>query len=126
MVKIVFKNFPLSFHPFAQAAAIAAIAAQDEGKFWEFHDLLFENHETLNYQKIMDIARQLQLDPVKFTNDMKDPQSVKRLADDIRVGKEAGVRGTPTIYVNGWLLKERTADAIQKLIDKELANNKKK
>ncbi len=126
MVKIVFKNYPLPFHQYAQPAALAAIAAQDQGKFWEFHDLLFENHNALSYQKIMEIAQQLKLDLTKFTNDMKDPQTVKILASDIKSGKEAGVTGTPSIFVNGWQLKERTFDAIQKLVNKELTNNKER
>ena len=124
-VKIVFKNYPLPFHKFAQPAALAAIAAQRQGKFWEFHDLLFENVSSLSYAKITDIARQTQLDMAKFANDMRDPQTIQELSNDMQNAKEAGVRGTPTIFINGRLLKERTVDAIQKMVNEELAKNKK-
>lgn len=124
--KIVFKHFPLAFHKYAQPAALAAIAAQKQGKFWEFHDLLFENVNAISYVKITDIAQQLRLDMAKFANDMKDPATGQRLTSDMKNGQKAGVTGTPTIFINGRRLKERTVDAMQKMIDAEMAkiNNK--
>ncbi|MDH3567988.1 MAG: thioredoxin domain-containing protein, partial [Desulfobacteraceae bacterium] len=61
-VKIVFKNFPLRRHKYATKAAMAALAADGQGKFWAFHDRLFENYKQLSDQKINDIARDLGFD----------------------------------------------------------------
>ena len=124
-VKIAFKHYPLAFHKFAKPAAIAAIAAQKQGKFWEFHDLLFENHKSLSFVKITEIARQLQLDMTKFANSMKDKRTAKKLTDDMKNGKDAGVTGTPAVYINGRKVKERNFEAMRKMIDAELAKIKK-
>jgi protein-disulfide isomerase len=71
-LKLVFKHFPLRNHKFARPAAIAALAAEKQGKFWEFHDLLFKDYNRLNEQKVKEIARQLNLDMEKFEKDRKD------------------------------------------------------
>jgi protein-disulfide isomerase len=65
-VKMIFKNYPLAYHAFAKKAAIAAAAAQKQGKFWEYHDRLFKNYERLDDQKFREIARELNLDLEKF------------------------------------------------------------
>ena len=75
-VKMVYKNFPLRNHRFARPAAIAALAAERQGKFWEFHDLLFENYNRLSAEKIQEIARELNLDMDKFEQDQKDPDPI--------------------------------------------------
>jgi protein-disulfide isomerase len=121
-VKIVLKNFPLTFHEVATSAALAALAAGNQGKFWEFHDALFEAPK-LNTTTIDTIATQLGLDIKKLKEDMESPQIQQKLAKDIFDAQEAGVRGTPTIIINGILLKERSLAAIQKIIDEELAKN---
>ncbi len=72
-VKLVFKNFPLRNHKFAMKAAAASLAAGRQGKFWEFHDLLYKNYNRLSDQKIQEIARGLRLDMEKFNKSMKDP-----------------------------------------------------
>jgi protein-disulfide isomerase len=70
-VKLVFKNFPLARHKFAKKAAVAAFAARRQGKFWEYHDLLFENVDTLSDQKFRQIARELGLDLERFEKDIR-------------------------------------------------------
>ncbi|MBL7178295.1 MAG: thioredoxin domain-containing protein [Desulfobacteraceae bacterium] len=70
--KLVFKNFPLSKHKFAMKAAAAALAANKQGKFWEFHDRLFKNYKNLNDTKIQEIAKELALDMERFNKDLKD------------------------------------------------------
>ena len=105
-VKLVFKNFPLSTHQFARKAATAALAAGKQGKFWEFHDRLFQNYNRLNDQVVQEQAQQLGLDMQKFEKDMNDPQIAQAINQDMQDGNKAGVRGTPTIYVNGVSLAE--------------------
>ena len=111
---------PLGFHKFADPAARAAFAAGNQGKYWEFHDALFATPK-LSTKAINDIAVKLGLDIAKFTKDMNSPEVRQRLGKDLRDAKEAGVTGTPTIFINGTKLKNRTLPAIQKIIDEELA-----
>lgn len=124
-VRLVFKNFPLRSHRFARKAAIAALAANMQGKFWEFHDRLFSNYNRLSDQKIREIAHELALNEKKFEEQMKDPKILARLKQDIRDGADAGVRGIPTIFINGRLLKNRTLKGFQAVIDKELEKVRK-
>jgi len=119
-VKIVFKNFPISSHQFAVKAAAAALAAGSQGKFWEFHDRLFENYNRINDQKIRDIALSLNLDEVEFNKKMKDPEVESKIRQDFLDGRQAGVNSTPTVFINGRLLKNRSLAGFQAAIDKEL------
>ena len=125
-VKIVFKNFPLRGHKFALKAATAALAAESQGKFWEFHDLLFKNYNKLNDQKISEIALELGLDQTEFEKKMKDPKITAMIMQDVREGAQAGVRGTPTIFINGRRLNDRFLEGFQAAIDKELQKLGKK
>ena len=72
-VKLVFKNFPIRSHKFALKAAVAAMAAEPQGKFWKFHDTLFSNYNRLNDQKIKEIAGLLGLDEAEFKKQQKNP-----------------------------------------------------
>ncbi len=125
-VKIVFKNFPLSNHKFALKAATAALAAKSQGKFWEFHDLLFKNYNKLNDQKIHEIALGLGLDQTEFEKKMKDPGIKAMIRQDLRDAAQAGVRATPTVFINGRRLKNRTLQGFQAAVDKELQKLGKK
>ncbi len=125
-VKIVFKNFPLRNHKFALKAATAALAAKSQGKFWEFHDLLFKNYNKLNDQKIHEIALGLGLDQTEFEKKMKDPGIKAMIRQDLRDGAQAGVRATPTVFINGRRLKNRTLQGFQAAVDKELQKLGKK
>jgi len=119
-VKLVHKNFPLRNHKFAMPAAIAALAAERQGKFWEFHDLLFKDYNRLNEQKVKEIAQRLNLDMEKFEKDRKDPRIRAMINRDVSEGNRAGVRGTPTVFINGRLLRNRNPAGFQKLIEKAL------
>ena len=119
-VKLVFKNFPIRNHKFAMPAAVAALAAGKQGKFWEFHDLLFKDYNRLNEQKVNEIAQKLKLDIKKFETDRKDPRIIELIRRDILEGNQAGVRGTPTIFINGRLLRNRSPAGFQELIEKAL------
>jgi protein-disulfide isomerase len=125
-VKLVFKNFPLNTHQFARKAAAAALAAGKQGKFWELHDRLFQNYNRLNDQVVQEQAQQLGLDLQKFQKDMNDPQIAQAINQDYQDGVKAGVRGTPTIYVNGALLRNSNPEGFQAAIDKELEKKGKK
>ena len=119
-VKLVVKNFPLSSHKFARKAATAALAANVQGKFWEFHSQLFKNYKVINDAKIQEIAKNLGLDMEKFNKDLQSPTIKRLIARDVRNGRQIGVRGTPTIYINGKALKIRSLPGIFQVIDAEL------
>ncbi len=125
-VKIAFKNYPLRNHQFAMKAAMAALAAESKGKFWEFHDELFKNYNKLNDQKIREIALGLGFDQAEFEKKMNDPKLTAMIRQDLRDGAQAGVRGTPTIFINGRRLKNRSLQGFQAAIDKELQRLGKK
>lgn len=122
-VKLVFKNMPLGSHQYAELAAGAALAAKEQGKFWEFHDELFAAKE-LNETTIQTIAGRLHLDIARFKADMISAKTQKSLEQDLVDADSAGVDGTPAIFVNGRALKSRSLQAMQKLIDDELKKGK--
>jgi protein-disulfide isomerase len=107
-------------HRFAQQAAAAALAADKQGKFWEFHDLLFKNYNRLNQQEIQKIAKKLALDMERFQKDRQDSKTLAKIQGDISEGNKAGVRGTPTIFINGRMLRNRSLEGFSALIAKEL------
>lgn len=119
-VKIVEKNFPLQMHKFARQAATASLAAHRQGKFWEFHKKLFESMASLSDAKVQEIAKQLNLDMDKFNKDLKDPAIQTIINRDLQEGAAAGVRGTPTIFVNGLLLTSRSIDGFEQAVKQEL------
>ena len=119
-VKVVFKNFPLQNHKYARKAAIAALAAESQGKFWEFHDLLFENYNRLNDKKIQEIAQTVGLNLEEYEKMKKDSAIQGKLRRDLSDGRRAGVRGTPTVFINGRRLRDRSFKGFQAAVDKQL------
>ncbi len=77
-------------------AAVAALAADRQGKFWEFHDELFNNYNRLKEEKVQEIAAKLKLNKVRFEKDRKDPLLLEQIRQDVNEGVRAGVRGVPS------------------------------
>jgi len=100
-VKLVFKNLPLPMHPEAVPSAKAALAANKQGKFWEFHDALFANQAKLNEAFYLEQAKTLGLDVEKFKVDMASEEIAKQVKDDAELGNKLGINGTPGFFVNG-------------------------
>ena len=119
-VKVVFKHFPLRNHKFAFKAAQASMAAGKQGKFWEFHDLLFKDYSNLNDQKVTEIRNSLNLDTDQFQREMLDPAIKAQIDADLRNGNSAGVRGTPTVFINGKRLRDKSLKGFQRQINQEL------
>jgi protein-disulfide isomerase len=122
-VKIVYKNFPIRSHKYSELSAKAALAAERQGKFWPFHDLLYANFKDLSDKKIREIAKQLKLDMVQFEKDRKDPAIAAKVRTDILDGNKAGVRGVPTVFINGRRLRKRSLGGFSEMINRELKNN---
>lgn len=107
-VRFVFRQFPLGFHKHAQLAAQAALAANAQGKFWEYHDLLFKNQTALDEPALEKYATQLGLDPTKFKGALNDKETAAKVEADKALGNLAGVQGTPTMFVNGKRIQNPT------------------
>ena len=116
--RFVYKHFPLTAnHPQALPAALAAAAAQKQGKFWEMHQMLFDNQRALSPEQIEGYAKKLGLDMKRFKADMDSDEVKEQVEADRRLARRAGVRGTPTVFVNGRLVQDRTVDGFKALID---------
>lgn len=101
-LRFVFRHFPLTrIHPHAEQAALAAEAAGEQGKFWEMHDLLFENQQALEDENLLGYARSLNLDLTTFGDAMTNLRNLSRIEEDFLGGVRSGVNGTPTFFING-------------------------
>jgi protein-disulfide isomerase len=102
-VRFAFRHFPLiEIHPHALAAAQAAEAAAQQGRFWEMHDTLFHRQAALEDEDLAGYALQLGLDPARFADDRDSEGVVERIWRDVRDGEQSGeVLGTPTLFIDG-------------------------
>jgi diadenylate cyclase len=101
-LRVVFRHFPLdSVHPHARRAAEAAEAAAAQGRFWEMHDLLFENQDDLDDEALRRYAARLGLDMARFEDDLAERRHAPRVREDRLDGERTGVEGTPTFFING-------------------------
>jgi len=121
----VFKNQPLPFHQHAMEAAQAALAAKEQGKFWEYHDKLFANQQALDRPALEKYAGELGLNVDKFKKDMDSEKVKAQIAKDQADAQKAGASGTPTFLVNGkQIVGAQPVDAFKKMIDDELQKKK--
>jgi protein-disulfide isomerase len=100
-VRVVWKNFPLPMHAHAEPAAEAALAAGEQGKFWEMHDLMFKNQKKLERADLDGYAKTLGLDPTKFADAVDHSRGKPVLDRDNALGGKLGVSGTPGLFLNG-------------------------
>ena len=120
-VSLVFKEYPLDIHSQAALAATAALAAHKQGKFWEMHDGLFDLKGRLSREAIFAVASKIGLDMKKFEADLSSPEIQKAMVQDIQDGDNAGVSGTPTLFVNGRRYNANvTLDALKPVLDAQL------
>jgi protein-disulfide isomerase len=115
-VKFVFRNFPLSeIHQYARPAALAAEAANLQGKFWEMHDAIYENQQELNENFLMKLAEKLNLNIPQFEKDLKSIELSEKIDADFESGIISGVNGTPSFFVNGKKFNGGAEDLLQLL-----------
>ena len=107
-------------------AAIAALAADKQGNFWEFHDLLSFHSDLLNEQAIGEIALELDLDIKQFRKDLDDPRILSKIRTDTLDGSKLGVGGVPAVFINGRLLKNGTLENLKAQVEKGLAKTRSK
>jgi protein-disulfide isomerase len=124
-VRIVFKHNPLPFHKDAKPAAKAALAAGEQGKFWEMHDLLFANQRKLKETDLLGYAEKIGLEMSKFKADLSSNAYDKVIAADQSLASKFGARGTPNFFVNGRNLRgAQPFPSFKKVIDEEIKKAK--
>ena len=120
-VRIVFRNFPLDNHARARPAAEAALCANEQDKFWPYHDVLFENARALEDADLARYAEEVGLDVAAFETCLGESRFADQVEADFQAGREAGVTGTPAFFVNGVLLSgARPVADFVRAIDAEL------
>ncbi|MCA9564391.1 MAG: thioredoxin domain-containing protein, partial [Myxococcales bacterium] len=122
-IRWVFKSFPLPFHSDANLASQAALAAGAQGKFWEYHDILFQNQRALSRANLESYAQQLELDMDQFRADLDSGRFAEQIDQETAEGRAVGVSGTPTFVVNGErIVGAQPFSAFQPVIDRALEN----
>jgi protein-disulfide isomerase len=117
----VFRDYPLNIHPLAQPAAEAAQCAHEQGKFWEYHDKLFENQAQLNADNFKKWAGELGLEASKFDECVASGKHRQNVLADFQAGQKVGVTGTPAFFVNGRMLSgAQPFEKFKEIIDDEL------
>lgn len=120
-VRLIFKHLPLPFHDRAEPAAKASMAAHMQGKFWEFHDIAFQNQRALTDENFAAWAEELGLDAEQFQADMASEEVAEMVASDNALAQEMGVRGTPNFYINGKNIRgAQPFDNFKTLIEAEI------
>ena len=124
-VKLIFRDFPIpGLHPLAPKAHEAARCAAEQGKFWEYHDLLFERSPRLTPAELKEYARELKLSGEDFDKCFEDGKFQAAIAGDVQDGIRLGASGTPTFFINGrMIVGAQSISTFQKIIDGELANS---
>lgn len=126
-IRYIFRDYPLSFHQHAQTLAEVARCAGDQDQYWEMHDLIFENQEEWSSKQNIDadisgFVTQLGLDGDEFDSCLSSGKYTQAVKDNLQIGIEVGVQGTPTFFINGQqLVGAQPFSAFQSIIDAELA-----
>ena len=120
-VKLVIKNYPYKYRDFSRIAAEASLAAGEQGKYWEMHDILLTRSPKLDKASLIGYAEELKLDVQKFTESLASGKHAKAIDSDIQLAESLDLYNTPTIYINGrQLIGERPFDSYKEIIEEEL------
>ena len=120
---VAYRHFPLSQHPLAQKAAIAAEAAGLQGKFWDMDKLLFANQDTLSDAKFTELAKSINLDMAVFASASSDPKTLEKITADVAYGNSLRLNATPTFFLNGVKLEVESPDELKKKVENALSIN---
>lgn len=120
-VRIVFKQLPLDIHPQARFGAEASLCAQDQGKFWEMHDWLFANPKSIRMETLKEVSPGLGIDPAELEACLEASRHAAAVDQHIAQAQALGVNSTPTFFINGRKVAERSWAAFSRMIDEELA-----
>jgi protein-disulfide isomerase len=120
-IRLVIKNYPYKYRDFSKIAAEASLAANDQGKYWEMHDILIARSPKLDRASLIAYATELGLDAEKFTESIDGGKHAKEIEGDVKLAESLDLYNTPTFYINGrQVVGERPFDYFKKIIDEEL------
>jgi protein-disulfide isomerase len=121
-VRLAIKNYPYVYRDYSHIAAEASLAARDQGKYWEMHDLLFKRSPKLDRASLIEYARELGLDVKKFTGSLDAMAHAAEIERDKKLAVDMDLYNTPTFFINGRkVIGERPFEYFKKIIDEELA-----
>jgi protein-disulfide isomerase len=124
-VRIVWKHYPLDFHKDSPFAHLAAMAAEQQGKFWEMHDKLFADPQKIKPDNVKQYAKEVGLDMARFEKDVYAPALKAKLEADMAEAKALGVTGTPAFFINGrYLSGAKPFDEFAQAVNAELTRLK--
>jgi protein-disulfide isomerase len=124
-VRLVIKNYPYKYRDYSRIAAEASLAAREQGKYWEMHDVLIKNSPKLDRASLIKYAQDLGLDVKKFTESIDAQKFKKEIDRDNELAVKIDLYNTPTLFINGIkVVGERPFEYLKKIIDEELKNAK--
>lgn len=124
-VRLVIKNYPYKYRDYSHIAAEASLAAADQGKYWEMHDLLIKNSPKLDRDSLIKYAKEIGLDVKVFTESLDKRKHAARIEKDKKLAMDLDLYNTPTFFINGrMVIGERPYEYLKKIIDEELRNAK--
>lgn len=120
-IRLVVKNYPYKYRDFSRIAAEASLAARDQGKYWEMHDILLTRSPKLDRESLISYAAELTLDVQKFTEAIDSGRHSAEIDRDIKLAESMDLYNTPTFYINGrQVIGERPFEYFKKILDEEL------
>jgi len=124
-VRLVIKNYPYKYRDFSHIAAEASLAAGDQGKYWEMHDLLIKNSPKLDRDSLIKYAKEIGLDVKAFTESLNSGKHAERIGRDKKLAVDLDLYNTPTFFINGrMVIGERPYEYLKKIIEEEIRNAK--
>ncbi len=125
-IRLVIKNYPYKYRDFARMAAEASLAALDQGKYWEMHDMLIARSPKLDRASLIAYAEELSLDVKKITESIDNNRHAQEIDRDLKLAESIDLYNTPTFYINGQqVIGDRPFDFFKKLIDGQLSKTEK-
>jgi protein-disulfide isomerase len=123
-VRLVIKNYPYKYRDYSRIAAEASLAAREQGKYWEMHDILITRSPKLDRENLISYAKELGLDVKKFTESIDSQKYRKEIDADLKLATDMDLYNTPTFYINGrQVVGERPFEYFKKIIDEELKHS---
>ncbi|MBU1564297.1 MAG: thioredoxin domain-containing protein [Proteobacteria bacterium] len=120
-IRLVIKNYPYKYRDFSKIAAEASLAARDQGKYWEMHDMLISHSPKLDRTSLIAYAGELGLEVKKFTESIDSGRHMQEIEGDLKLAESIDLYNTPTFYINGLqIVGERPMNFFKKIIDEQL------
>ena len=125
-IRLILKNYPYRYRDYSHLAAESLLAAGDQGKYWEMHDIMIKNSPTLDRESLIRYAGELKLDVKRFTSDLDSMKHKKQIEEDGNLAIAMDLYNTPTFFINGRkVIGNRPYEYLKKIIEEELAYVKK-